>query len=78
MPVTTGASLPPAVAPAPIAKEKVKETPKPVVHQPVGGASASATPPDNSMSPGRTSALEKGNVTRAYFGEDASMMGGEC
>ena len=76
MPVV-GVSVPPVVAPAPVAKEnapvakeKAKEIAKPVTKEPVGGATPSS--PSDSLSPGRKSALEKGNVTRAYFGEDAS------
>ena len=73
-----GVSIPPlATPPAPITKEKLKEvakeTAKPAaIQEAVGGASNAS--PSHTLSPGRKGALEKGNVTRAYFGEDASMM----
>ena len=65
-----------ATPPAPIAKEKLKESAKEAarpaaIQEAVGGASNSS--PNHVLLPGRKGALEKGNVTRAYFGEDASM-----
>ena len=77
MPVV-GVSVPPlATPPAPITKEKLKEVAKEInkpaaIQEAVGGASNAS--PSHTLSPGRKGALEKGNVTRAYFGEDASMM----